>query len=353
MAMNIAIIGAGLTGLFLSHRLYEAGFKVSLFEARDVTGGALRRSLISLLPATNENLELLEWARAHSPLPLHFQVQDHNPQTYNEARWRSFAGFGETDFRSVGELGFLSFTSEIRLEPGVDQLVRALTEQLPITVSCKSEVTEIRVNEGKATQIVVNGDKAIPVDQVIYTGPLPALNHLITGPGISDKNRSRIAKFHTWTAVVLDLTHPAMDGDFDGIMVIQHNSKEFEPVFGRMTPTGSQWFTLVHSEQADEHEFTGQCIRHIKRQIKRAWPDRFNNELSEKIYVIPGAFGQNSLKSKVPWQLQEISNLYLADQTLATQPGFLGKLEAIREIEKLLAPATQDESKTESPDSLT
>ena len=36
---RIAIIGAGITGLYAAWRLQEAGYNVSVFEARDRIGG--------------------------------------------------------------------------------------------------------------------------------------------------------------------------------------------------------------------------------------------------------------------------------------------------------------------------
>lgn len=341
--MNTVIIGGGLTGLFLTHELHKAGDKVTLIESRDILGGSLRRPMLSLIPASNENLQLLEWTRANAPLPLNFEMKEHHPEVFDEARWRGFAGFGETEFQSVSELGFLSLTHEVGLTPGADQLVRALIEQLPIAATLKSEVTEIKLTEGRVTEVIVNGEKSIKCDRLVFTGNPQALNVLIQGEGLPAKHRTRLAKMFSWTAVVLELEgQPPMDGH-SGMLLFQHSGKDFEPVFGRITSTGSLWATLVHSERAEEHEFTGQCIRHIKRQLKRAWPELFaDDKKNERIYVLPGAYGQNSLKTKSAWQIPEIENLFLANHTLARQSGFVGALEAVAEVSALLNVSNQD-----------
>lgn len=349
--MNTVIVGGGLTGLLLTHQLHKSGDKVTLIEARDVLGGSLRRPGFSLIPASNENMEVLEWARAVAPLSLNFAVKEHRPEIFDEARWRPFAGFGESDFQSIGELGFLSQTHEVEITPGADQLIRALIEQLPISATTKTEVTEIKVVDGRATEVIVNGEKSIKCDRVIFTGAPQALNTLIQGEGLPAKHRTRLAKMFSWTAVVLELDgQPPLDSQ-TGALLFQHSGKEFEPVFGRIDATGSKWVTLVHSERAEEHEFTGQCIRHIKRQLKRAWPNLFADEKkTERIYVLPGAIGQNSLKTKSNWQVPEIDNLYFANHTLARQGGILGALEVAASIEAVLMSGQNTElSQIETP----
>ncbi len=349
--MNTVIVGGGLTGLLLTHQLHKAGDKVTLIEARDVLGGSLRRPIFSLIPASNENMEVLEWARAHVPLPLNFEIKEHRPEIFDEARWRAFAGFGQSEFQSIGELGFLSQTHEVVLTPGADQLVRALIEQLPIAATLKAEVTEFKVNEGRVTEVIVNGEKSIKCERVIFTGAPEAMNTLIEGEALPAKHRTRLAKMFSWTAVMLELDGQPPANDHSGVLLFQHSGKEFEPVFGRIDASGSRWMTLVHSERAEEHEFTGQCIRHIKRQLKRAWPELFSDEKrSEKIYVLPGAFGQNTLKAKSNWQVPEIDNLFFANHTLARQSGLLGSIEAAASIEAILSSGlTLEMSQIETP----
>ena len=137
--------------------------------------------------------------------------------------------------------------------------------------------------------------------------------------------------------MVLELEHPTPQAEAGGMRLFNHSTKEYEPTFGRIEGHVSRWATLVHSERSDEHEFTGQCIRHIKRQLKRAWPAAFIGKPNEKIYVLPAAFGQNNLKTKSPWLLPEIPNLFLAGTTLATQSGFLGCVEVVKGVVDLVS----------------
>jgi hypothetical protein len=335
--MDSVIIGGGLTGLLLTHQLHRAGHNVTLLEARDTLGGAFRRPALDFIPATKINLDLSEWLRACAAAPVNFQMADHRPEVFMEASWRSFAGFGETDFQTVSELGPLSHTHEVQIEPSADQIVRALIDQLPITANLQTEVTEIKVSEGLATEVIFNGDKAIKAGQVFFTGQPRLLNNLVHGEGLPAKHRTRLAKMSSWTSVVLELTHPTPLAGNSDVRLFSHNAKEFEPVFGRVTGSISRWATLVSSEREDEHEFTGQCIRHIKRQLKRAWPEALDGPQDEKIYVFTAAYGQNSLKTKAHWLFPEISNLFLGNHTLASQAGFMGRVEAAKGVLDLIS----------------
>jgi hypothetical protein len=338
-ALDTIVIGSGLTGLLLTHRLHQAGKNVALFEARETLGGRYRRQTLysspglDFFPALNENIELLEWLKAIAPLAIQFEVQDHRPQLYDEGRWRPFAGFGEAGFQSVTELAHFSHTHEIFIEPGFEQLVRVLIEQLPVVGEIRHEVTGIKVNDGKVTEVIINGEKSVKAEQVIFTAHAGFLNHLIEGEGLHAKNRTRLAKMQPWTAVTLELNHTPPLADDPAIRIFTHSAKEFEPVVGRVLGDRSKWMTLVPSEREAEHEFISQCIRHIKRQLKRAWPLAMEGKVEEKILVQSNAYGQQSLKTKDQFKLPEISNLWLANHILANRPGEIAALEAARGVE--------------------
>lgn len=331
------IIGGGLTGLVLAHRLHHAGQRIALLDARETLGGSSRRqSTVEFFPGTDANIELLEWARSISPVPLHVSSREHRPQVYDEGKWRAFSGFGETAFASVGELGHLSHPHEVVLDPGAEQLVRALAEQLPIAPSTLNEVTGLTIADGRVASVSVNGDRTLEAENVIFTAHPALLHTFIEGDGLPAKHRTRLAKMQGWTSVTLELHHQTPLVEDDSVRVFVHNAKEFEPVVGRVFGERSIWMTLVPFEKDSEHEFVGQCIRHIKRQLKRAWPEALEGQHEDRIYVQANAYGQYSLKTRHGLVLPEIANLYIANHALGTSTGTLGSLEVARTAETLL-----------------
>jgi hypothetical protein len=342
------IIGAGLSGLWLAHRLRAAGEKVALVEARETLGGRYRRQnaaqpfgppSLELYPAEPAVLDLLQWVQGLAPTPLQIETHEHRPRIFDEGKWRNFAGFGETKFESVDQLTVFGSTSEVAVTPGLEQLVRALVEQLPLEAMTMHEVTAIKVAADGAIEVTSNGDKTIRAPRLIYTAAPIRLNDLISGEALAAKHRTRLAKATTWTAVTLELEHPSPLIEENAVQILSHNSKDFEPIVGRGFGPITRWMTLVNEERGMDHEFIGQTIRHIKRQIKRPWPAAFDGPVNEKIFVLGQAFGQVALKTKSQTRFPELPNIFLANHALGTIGGALGSLEMARAVEtELLGP---------------
>ena len=105
---------------------------------------------------------------------------------------------------------------------------------------------------------------------------------------------------------------------------------------GRGYGTTSRWMTLVPEERGMDHEFIGQVIRHVKRQLKRPFPKAFDTKPTERIFVLPQACGQLALKTKEVFRLPELPNLYLGNHALGGVGGALGSLEMAQLLETQL-----------------
>jgi hypothetical protein len=323
---------------------------VTLVEAREHLGGTYRRANparpfaapgLDFIPGHPECEAVLHWLQRVSPVPFRYFTEEHRPQVFEDGRWRPFSGFGESPFLSVAELTTLfNHSHSLEIEPGLDHLVRALIEQLPFEAQVRSEVTAFKLADGRIIEATLNAEKTIPVQSVIFTGHPSALNNLLQGSDLAAKHRTRLAKMQTWTAVVLELHHTPPLLEDGAIRIFSHSAKDFEPVVGRAWGSFSKWMTLIPGDREADHEYVGQCIRHIKRQLKRGWPTAFEGAqgqadlAAEKIFVFPNAFGQNNLKTKEIYRFPEISNLYLANHTLSGLPGEIAAVEMAQQIEE-------------------
>ncbi len=171
---------------------------------------------------------------------------------------------------------------------------------------------------------------------MIYTAAPIHLNALIDGEALAAKHRTRLAKAVAWTAVTLELEHDSPLTEDTAVQVLSHNSKDFEPIVGRVFGKTSRWMTLVNEERGMDHEFIAQTIRHIKRQIKRPCRRPSTAPSAKRSFVLPQAFGQIALKTKEQIRLPELPNIYLANHALGTIGGALGSLEMARAVEREL-----------------
>ena len=167
---------------------------------------------------------------------------------------------------------------------------------------------------------------------------------MIAGEALSAKHRTRLAKATAWTAVTLELEHETPLVEDPGVQILSHGAKDFEPVVGRGFGRVSRWMTLVPGERGMEHEFIGQVIRHVKRQLKRPYPNAFEGQVTERIFVLPQACGQLALKTKDVFRFPELPNLYLGNHALGGVGGALGSLEMARLLENELLGANAPRS---------
>lgn len=340
MAYDTIVIGGNLTGLLLTHLLYQDGQNVALLEARDSLGGRWRQpspnmpfssASLDFIPATGEQLDTLEWLKAAAPSPVTWKVQDHQPQALQEGHWKTFVGFGESEHKSVSELSFYNHQNQVILDQGLENLSRVLCEQLPIEAQLRNEVTGFVVKDHRVTGVVVNGDKTLEAKQFIFCPPPQMLNNLFVGEDLPNKHRTRLAKSKSWTVLLLKMEHQnALNGSTD-VRHLLSGAKDFEPVVGIGNGKNSKWLMMLDDEQAEDHEYIGSCFKHIKRLVKRAFPES-EPIVSEKFYVQPFGSGHVSLKNKSPYVMPELPNLYLAHPSLASVPGDLAGVQSAQGV---------------------
>lgn len=339
-SFDTIIVGGGLTGLLLTHLFQKEGHNVALLEAREGLGGRFRRpnpqdpfasSSLDFISATTDQLAALEWLKSVSPLGLTWRVREHRPLAFVEGQWKHFLGFGETEHASVGELSLFNQAQEVALDQGLEQVVRSLCEQLPISPLTRHEVVSFNVADGRVVSCLVNGDKTLEASQFVFCPPPQHLNAMFTGEDLPGKYRTRLAKSSPWTVLVLNLEHQnELQGSSEMRFLISQ-AKDFEPVVGRVRGLSSKWMILIDPEKSEDHEYIGSCIKHIKRLVKRAFPQS-EPIVHEKIFVQPFGAGHVQLKTKAAHIIPELPNFYLAHHSLSPLSGDLACAQAAQSV---------------------
>lgn len=330
--MKIAIIGGGLTGLCLAHQLHKNSHEVILLEASEKLGGRFRHETgdLNFVPASDEALQTLEWLKAISPTPVQWNEVELQPTFFESGHWQSFLGFGDFPSKVVDELSMYTQSKYWQITPGLEQVTRAMVEQLPFEARLLSEVTGFECKDGRIESVVVNAADKITADQFIFCPNPHLLTTFLPNDALKPASRSRLAKQPAWTAVTMALHHGGLESTPE-LRFVLGSGKEFEPIMGRVTGDRSIWLNLVSSEREEDVEHIGDCVRFIKRTLKRVWPELVDASHSEKIQVRPQAYGQLDLKLK-NGAFGELPNLILADNRLSFVKGDLSSVAIAQQI---------------------
>lgn len=329
------IIGANLTGLSLARLLKNDDRDIELLEATQLLGGRFRGDGADLgyIAPSDSALRTLEWLRRETP--LQWNEIDEQPLVFESNSWRPFLGFGDFPSSVVNELTFFNPSKQWLLEPGLEQVTRALCEQMPVEPKFRHEVTGFECTDGRVTAAIVNGQTKIAGDNFIFCPAPHLLGKLLPADALKPATRSRLAKQQVgWSAVTLSLRHRQPLQESPAMRFVLGTGKEFEPVIGRIWPTHSVWLNLVSSEREEDLEHLGDCVRFMRRTLKRVAPDLMNQVGDEKIRVRPQAFGPLDLKLK-NYAFPELPNLLLADPRLGSVNGDLGAATMALELSTL------------------
>ena len=98
---------------------------------------------------------------------------------------------------------------------------------------------------------------------------------------------------------------------------------------------------MVDSDREEDLEHIGDCVRFIKRTLKRVWPDLVEAARSEKIRIRPQAYGHLDLKLK-SGAFPELPNLLLADSRLSSLKGELAAAAMGQELASLFVAQSQN-----------
>ncbi len=344
---EVLVIGADLGGLLISEALHQAGHDVAIFEAGDRAASYARPLLgpkgplpahFDYIPNSDSSRDLLSWLSQLLQSEILQSAEDNSPMHFEEGRLKSFVGFGERNFASRDEIDFYISPERIRTTPELSAVADQLAEKWTSKIQFRKETTRLLFDSHALTGVEINGDEILTANSVIFTGGPRALLDLSPGDSIEGRHRTRLAKAPTWATVSLHLHHSSPIGLERGIHVLFGSGQVFEPVLGRVWPAqadGSQyslWMTLVGQEVSDDSEQLSHALKHLKRQLKRAYEGALTDLKDEKLLVSPESHGQMNLKTKEEFRLSESPNLWLASHLLSPLKGPLASIDMAKRL---------------------
>lgn len=335
------IIGSGLTGLIIAQRLAERGEKVLVLEARETLGGHLRKSInkgyefktsLEFVPDYQEFSEPFEHLEEVLGQKVLGPSEELEPLTFNSGEFRTFVGFGDIKFPSVDEAQWYTHQKRRELLSSPESWVEQLLSEPQFDSLTLHQVTQYNFEDGLLNSLTVNGSKKIFANHFFHTAPVTALNQLISNDFLKGNEKTRLAKAQGWTSIGLYLLHDGIQSEGQNIHILSGSKTDYEPCLGRFyRPSNdkesgqvtqeSHWMSWVNDEHAEDMEFVGATLKHIKKQVKRSYPKAIDTVINERIVVTPQGQGFVDLQLKSPHQLNRISNLWLASPLLVEQRG--------------------------------
>ena len=340
------IIGSGLTGLSIAHKLSLETKNILLLESQDELGGSNRPTTLAdqminnglrFYPATDSGVRALENFESQLGLKLIKSIEENNPETYEASGFKPFVGFGEKPPLFYDQFSYFLTSKYVELHLQPWQWVQQLKEKFTGTATPRSFVTKFHFDDPtaknpKVTHVTVNGNKVYHAHNFIFAAPLKELPFLMPDEIMNPRLKNKIAKAKSWQTVCLDLFHPEFSEQKQNLFVLNGTTDDdLGPCVGKfisknISPNISQWLSFIDFEDAEDTENIGLVLKKIKRQIKRAFPELADKIQKERIYVSSSISG-GDLKLNANLTYPHIENLWIASVTSATEPNLLGSLQ--------------------------
>lgn len=335
---DYAIIGSGLSGLCLANAISRISSNVILIDGNDTFGG-FNRSIQTPVGASNNGLrflpanELSQKAISFLELLLNTslnpQVAERPPLTFESGGLRPFVGFGEKQPDFYEEISYFTSPSTLLTSLETHEWVQILFSHYTGEFSPRSYVTKVNVEDGQAQSILINGQKKIQALNFVYCGTPQRIPQLFSEQTTSQKSKSK----SSWTGLCLDLVHATQVTDNEALHILNGTTQdEVGPCAGKFirtdagAPQLSQWMTFIDSEESEDTERIGACLKKIKRQVKRAFPDALDGLKYERIVVIPEMSGATGIKLNANQALNTAKNFWVGSGGVSPHRNIVGAL---------------------------
>lgn len=364
------IFGGGFSGLLAAQILRAKNKSFLLIEPSDKLGGRLTAwtaqdtklpSNPNIFACANEaDQQLFSWLEKTLNTRIidgHFNA----PASHlKDGQLKPLTGFGDKNYEALDEYNSFCLQSE---KANLTQLPHAWVERLIEQLQedefvLHSEITSVQVENKHAQSLTLNGKTDIEFETLIWAQPPQNMLNVVGAQNLSPADAKRLKRpAKVFDAIMLNLSHkgyqherlkPAAEEPSGllqnwplkanpEVLCLYGSQDEFEPVIGTISPDFSCWMTLVPSELSLDNEFVAKVIRNMKKQIKRPFPDLFDQvKTEEKIILSENAYGHLPLKENESGFLKDISNVFCASSLCSPSQGLLGALDRGMRLENNL-----------------
>lgn len=342
---DFAIVGSNFHCWLLAYSLSRVYHKkVAVLEPRESLGdsdsplksgsGELPSHFNKVLDNT-ESRESLQWLQEVLRETLHTEALEITPLTVDSGKLTPFVGFGEQHFSSMDILNSFSSSDNVELLNSPSHWLEQLASLFIGDVYTMAEITKIETSENQLKSIVINGSYELKTENLIYGLPPKTLKNLVSNEIIADKTFQKILKTKAFSCVRLHLEHPPeAQVEAHPYHILYGNKDDFDPIVGQFFKTEnrlfSMWACWMLSDLIDDHEHLGSMLKHIKKQIKRAYPHLLDNLKQEKIVVEIDSEGQGNTPEALERNLAKVQGFWICHPQVLQSTGFIAKINCAR-----------------------
>jgi hypothetical protein len=284
---EIIVVGGGIAGLLAAEALKDAGFSVVGLEGSSGLGGRLevghhrvhaetsRASLAGLV----EGLELQE-------------VQE-PPLVRTKGEWEKVE---ETADFSSPEKFYLSEHYWIAKE-GYSKLTARLLEKVAPLFQTRKLVTEVHAEQKK---VVCEDGVEHPYERLVWCSSLRSLRTAWKGDKSALKGLTKLPERRGGISLEVDLKEPLFSSK--NTVVLPFRFKEWKLRALGLAGTGEsprvQWILFLEDEILEDREEVAKCVRTLKREIAKEFPQAPELSAREKLTYLPCISGEDPVEWK-------------------------------------------------------
>ncbi len=340
---DICIIGATLEGLTTAQALSARGFDVTIIEKSDRVGGALHPTTtefgslskqFSYWPDNASTEMALKFLEHVLNRDLQFEKNSLPPQTFHKGQLQTFVGFGESAPDYADEFSYYLSDARIVNSESASSLLSELQTKFLGKIIFGTSLRRVELEGNTVRAIELDDGRHIEASAFIFAENPLELFSLLPTEEYTQREIQRVHRTAIWNTVALDIVHSTPVTEQKNLFVLLGNVKDSLPCLGGFdSPVevkgrkiqSSHWLTFISTDLEDE-ELSANALREIKRQIKRAFPHALENVAFEKITLHPHSHGKLHLKSDAQSRWPGLTNFWLSNAHLNSQPNDVGSL---------------------------
>ncbi len=336
---EVIVIGDNWTSLFIANSLSKSK-KVAYVQSKPTNNLFPTSSNLAgdfdFFPVKEGVENKIQWMNEQFQLDLEETQVASQPLTIDSGKLVQFLGFGERAGHSIENLSWYNEENRLQLNKTSFQMKEELKSTFQGELFGSQEITQFIIKDGRVEAVELNGQKTLKAQSIIYCDAPNGLLNIIDHNEMPTKFRQKITKTKPLSGLQIIYKHKEALSESQELHFLMGNKEDFEPCVGYFWTNKaseehcSQWMSLIPSDLTEDIEKVGATLKNMKRQIKRAYPDFYENIEFEKVIVKDQTHGFIDLEFKELGKMKGINNLYCASPLFTKESDLWAAIEVAK-----------------------